>query len=274
MRLANVRASWASSSEATSSKRRSSVTEPPNRRSRASWSASRPSRRSRALTPGTSSSIASTSGSAGCRWSKVSTDCWRKRRRTVSAMSCSSSSLTRSTSKRRERSNVVPPRSEEKNTPSSSCEPRGAPPPSSTIRVTRRAKSCRFARRRGSSGSVISAVLSVAKISASGCRSPCAAAAGAATASTVKAMTRVRSIVGSFRVVQATAPERRARARERRLMTVPSGIRSSSAAAASGSSIRSLIERAAGMTAGPSRSRRLRASVAGCLNSCARLPTS
>ena len=163
MRLAKPRANSASSSAATSSRCRSSVTEPPNSRSRASWSSTRPFCRARALTPGTSSSTASTRGRR-CRWSKVSTDCWRKRRRIVSAMSCSSVAATRSTSKRRERSKVS---SSPKKTPSSSSEPRGRPPPSSTMRSTRWAKPFRRSSRRGSSGSVMTAVLSVAKISAS-----------------------------------------------------------------------------------------------------------
>ncbi len=73
--------------------------------------------------------------SPGERGSKVSTDYWRKRRRIVSAMSCSSSSSARSTSKRRERSNVRP--SPAAKAPSSRWEPRGRAPPYSMMRSTR-----------------------------------------------------------------------------------------------------------------------------------------
>ena len=75
------------------------------------------------------------------------------------------------------------PKSEEKKTPSSSSEPRGAAPPSRTIRVTTRAKRPSRSSSRGSSGSVITAVLLVAKISASGTRRAAWAPAGAARAS-------------------------------------------------------------------------------------------
>ena len=75
----------------------------------------------------------------------------------------------------------------EEKTPSSSCEPRGDPPPRSTIRSTSCAKPVSLSRRRGSSGSVITAVLLVAKISASGSRSWAAADAGAASAAAASA---------------------------------------------------------------------------------------
>ena len=68
----------------------------------------------------------------------------------------------------RERSKIVVLRSDEKNTPSSSCEPRGTPPPCQMILVTLRANPWRGSSSRGSCESVITAVLLVAKISASG----------------------------------------------------------------------------------------------------------
>ena len=71
----------------------------------------------------------------------------------------------------------------EKNTPSSSSEPRARAPPSSMIRSTSRAKPFRRSCSRGSAGSVITAVLLVAKISAS---SSCAAAVGASNASALQ----------------------------------------------------------------------------------------
>ena len=127
----------------------------------------------------------------------MSTDCCPKRPRIVSAIVCSSSSATRSTSNRRERSNVVVPWSSEKNTPSSSSEPRGLPPPCSMMRSASRANCFSRSRSRGSSGSVITAVLLVAKISASGGAPPWAPAAGAAIASAASApsMDRVGDVM-------------------------------------------------------------------------------
>jgi NAD(P)-dependent dehydrogenase (short-subunit alcohol dehydrogenase family) len=81
-------------------------------------------------------------------------------------MSRSSSGVTRSTSNSRERSKVVVPRSEEKKTPSSSCEPRGSPPRRSMMRSTLRSKPRSGSSSRGSAGSVMTAVLLVAKSSA------------------------------------------------------------------------------------------------------------
>ena len=179
--FANARARSASALSATSSRRPSWVTEPPNSRSRASSSSSSPSRRSWAVTLGTSSRIAFPPD----RGSNVSTDCWPKRSRIVSAIVCSSSSSSRSTSNTRERSNVVVP--SKKNTPSSSSDPRGRAPPSSMIRSTARSKPFRRSCSRGSAGSVITAVLLVAKISASSC----AAAAGASNAVAVSAAARI-----------------------------------------------------------------------------------
>src|SRR5262249_24857243 len=83
----------------------------------------------------------------------------------------------------RERSNVVVPPSE--NTPSSRSEERTRPPPSSIRRLTSRSKPLSGSFSRGSAGSVITAVLLVAKISSS-----CACAAGTATPSATTAARR------------------------------------------------------------------------------------
>ena len=96
--------------------------------------------------------------------------------RIVSAIVCSSSSSTRSTSNTRERSKVSVLLGGEE-TPSSSCEPRGEPAALLDDALDLAGEASRRSFRRGSAGSVMTAVLLVAKISAS-----CADAAGAASA--------------------------------------------------------------------------------------------
>lgn len=86
-------------------------------------------------------------------------------------MSRSSRRETRSTSNSRERWKVVNPRIGEKNMPSRSSEVRGAPPLRRMIRLTSRLNPTSRSARRGSAGSVMIAVVALAKISASGARS-------------------------------------------------------------------------------------------------------
>ena len=149
--LAKARASSASSSAATSSRCRSCVTEPPNRRCGASGSATRPLRSALALTCGTSSSIASTSGR---RRSGVEREDGSLQEAAADGLgdAVQLAALGRvdvEAAGTLERRQARP----SKNTPSSSSEPRGLPPPSRTMCSTRSAKRYRRSSSRGSPGS-------------------------------------------------------------------------------------------------------------------------
>ena len=142
--------------------RRTAARAPPGRRAG-------PSRRACAVTPGTSSWIASTSGRALAGVERQHGLLEEAARGSCPRSCAARRRSTRSTSKRRERSNVVVPRRRRRTRRRAAREPRGVPPPSSMMPLDARARSRRGGRRsRGSSGSVITAVLLVAKISASG----------------------------------------------------------------------------------------------------------